>query len=79
MFAVVVISVRSIQLSLSGLPDEKEFRKRKTTKKTIAKGPSKSRHIKNVDGYLFPGQRSCTGGRPVKQRLSLNKPTAVGG
>ena len=35
----------------------------------VAQEPSKTRRIKNVDGYFFPEQCSCSGGRPAKQRL----------
>ena len=47
-------------------------------KDVVAQGPSKSRHTKNVDGYFFPEQCSCSRGRPEKQRLSVSKQTAMG-
>ena len=49
------------------------------TSDVAAQGPSKSRRIKNADGYFFPEQLSFSGRRPAKkQRLSVSKKTAMG-
>ena len=42
----------------------------------VAQGPSKSRRIKKVDGYIFPEQYSGKG--PAKQGLPLSKQTTIG-
>ena len=44
----------------------------------VAQGPSKSRRIKNVDGFYFPEQCSCPGYALRKQALSLSMNIALG-
>ena len=45
----------------------------------VAQGPSKSRRIKDVDGYFFSQSNAhAQGNGPKKQGLSLSKQIAMG-
>ena len=53
------------------------MQKNKILSDVVAQGPSKSRYMKNVDGYFFPEQYPCSGKQLVKRGLSVSK-TAMG-
>ena len=44
----------------------------------VAQGSSTYLRIKNVDGYFFPEQCSCSAKRPAKLEFVQSKKTAMG-